>query len=172
MDDVLASVDGLLIDIDGVLALGAEVIPGAPETIRALRARGIAIRFMTNTTIYCRLSLLDRLLAMGFDIREGELFTATYAAASYLRSQNARTYYPLLMPDAQLEFNGIEVDEETPEFVVVGDMGPGFPLCALEQGATRPAQRRALVALHKSAFGTDEGCFSTQAVRRRARIRG
>ena len=62
VDDVLASVDGLLIDIDGVLALGAEVIPGAPETIRALRARGIAIRFMTNTTIYCRLSLLDRRL--------------------------------------------------------------------------------------------------------------
>ena len=160
MDDVLASVDGLLIDIDGVLALGAEVIPGAPETIRALRARGIAIRFMTNTTIYCRLSLLDRLLAMGFDLREGELFTATYAAASYLRSQNARTYYPLLMPDAQLEFSGIEVDEETPEFVVVGDMGPSFNFVRLNKALRALRDGAQLVALHKKRiWRTDEGLF-------------
>ena len=89
MEDALSTVDGLLIDIDGVLTVGNEVIPGAPETIRELRARDIAIRFMTNTTIYCRRSLLERLTALGFDIHEGELFTATYAAARYLRSQEA-----------------------------------------------------------------------------------
>ncbi len=32
----LAGVDGLLFDIDGVLLLGEEVIPGAAETVSAL----------------------------------------------------------------------------------------------------------------------------------------
>ena len=40
-----------------------------------------------------------------------------------MQEQNAQRYYPLLLPDAQLEFVGLDVDEETPEFVVVGDMG-------------------------------------------------
>jgi len=102
MNDMLATVDGLLIDIDGVLMRGAEVIPGAQESIETLRARGIPYRFITNTTIYCRLTLLERLRALGLHLDLHEVYTATYAASCYLRSQGAKTYYPLLMPDAQL----------------------------------------------------------------------
>src|SRR5215208_4255526 len=103
MNDLLAKVDGLLIDIDGVLVNGSEVIPGAAEALQSLRARQIPLRFVTNTTVYCRHSLLERMVARGFVMQEHELFTATYAAARYLFSQNAQSYYPLLLPDAQLE---------------------------------------------------------------------
>ncbi|MCB0043295.1 MAG: hypothetical protein KDE23_26585, partial [Caldilinea sp.] len=47
LTELLSTVDGLLIDIDGVLTLGEEVIPGAPEVIETLRARKIPFRFMT-----------------------------------------------------------------------------------------------------------------------------
>ncbi|MCX6041300.1 MAG: hypothetical protein NTV69_09220, partial [Caldilinea sp.] len=63
MSKLLSCVDGLLIDIDGVLMLGDEVIPGATETIRTLRDRQIQFRFMTNTTVYCRQTLLEHLNA-------------------------------------------------------------------------------------------------------------
>ncbi len=160
MADLLSTVDGLLIDIDGVLTRGSEVIPGAPEAIRALRARGIPHRFLTNTTIYCRQSLLERLSAMGFEMEADELLTATYAAAQYLRSQNARSYYPLLLPDAQLEFQGIEVDEETPEFVVVGDMGASFTFPRLNRAMRAILNGAQLVALHKKRiWRTEEGLF-------------
>ena len=95
-------------DIDGVLMLGDEVIPGATAVIDTLRARQIPLRFVTNTTVYCRHSLLERMVALGFSMEEHELFTATYAAARYLQNQNAQSYYPLLLPDAQLEFAGLE----------------------------------------------------------------
>lgn len=160
MSQLLSTVDGLLIDIEGVLTHGSEVIPGAPETIRALRARGIPFRFLTNTTIYCRLTLLDRLTAMGFDIEVDELFTATYAAAQYLRNANAQRYYPLLLPDAQLEFTGIDVDEENPEFVVVGDMGAGFNFSRLNRAFRALLHGAQLVALHKKRmWRTEEGLF-------------
>ena len=88
------------------------MIPGALEALQTLRARGIPYRFITNTTIYCRQTLVERLQAMGFPIEVEELFTATYAAARYLREQNAQSYYPLLLPDAQQEFAGLDVNEE------------------------------------------------------------
>ena len=91
MSDYLSSIDGLLIDIEGVLLHGSEVIPGASETLHALRTRGIPYRFITNTTIYCQQTLLERMEALGLPIAMSELFTATYAAAQYLRQQNARS---------------------------------------------------------------------------------
>ncbi|MCB0060708.1 MAG: hypothetical protein KDE19_01280, partial [Caldilineaceae bacterium] len=66
MTDTLSSIEGLFIDIEGVLLLGSEVIPGAHEVLQTLRARGIPHRFVTNTTIYSRLTLLERLRALGF----------------------------------------------------------------------------------------------------------
>ena len=95
----LAGVDGLLFDIDGVLLLGEEVIPGAAETVSALRARGIPYRFMTNTTIYCRYTLLDRLHARGFELDLDELYTATYVAARYLHDLKEKMPRRIAEPD-------------------------------------------------------------------------
>lgn len=149
MQSSLSGVDGLLIDIDGVLLLGEEVIAGAAETLAALRARGIPYRYMTNTTIYCRYTMLDRLRARGFDAELEELYTATYVAARYLHAQKAQRYFPLLLPDAQLEFSGIEVDEDQPEYVVVGDMGASFTFARLNKAFRALLNGAKLVALHK-----------------------
>lgn len=160
MTNHLSSIEGLLIDIEGVLIRGNEVIPGAHEALQSLRARGIPHRFITNTTIYSRLTLLERLQALGFEIKLEELFTATYAAARYLQEQNAQSYYPLLMPDAQLEFGGLDVDEENPEFVVMGDMGPSFTFPRLNRALGALLNGARLVALHKKrTWRTEEGVY-------------
>lgn len=152
MERPLSGVDGLLFDIDGVLLLGEEVIPGAAETIAALRARGIPYRFMTNSTIYCRYTLLERLRARGFDLQLDELYTATYVAACYLHDHGAQSYFPLLMPDAQLEFTGIEVDEEQPQYVVLGDMGASFTFARLNKAFRALLNGAKLLALHKKRY--------------------
>lgn len=160
MADLLSTIDGLLIDIDGVLMLGDEVIPGATAVIDTLRARQIPFRFMTNTTIYCRYTLIEHLNAKGFDVSIDELYTATYVAARYLHEQNARSYFPLLLPDAQLEFTGIDVDEETPEYVVVGDLGAGFTFTRLNRAFRALLNGAKLVALHKKRhWRTPEGLY-------------
>jgi len=160
MKDLLSTVDGLLIDIDGVLLLGEKVIPGAPEVIKALRARQIPFRFMANTTIYCRYTLLERLHALGFPMAIDELYTATYVAARYLREQNAQRYLPLLLPDAQQEFDGIDVDEETPEYVVVGDLGASFTFARLNRAFRAVLNGARLIALHKKRhWRTSDGLF-------------
>ncbi len=160
LTELLSTVDGLLIDIDGVLTLGEEVIPGAPEVIETLRARQIPFRFMTNTTIYCRYTLLDRLHSLGFAATLDDLYTATYVAARYLKEQNAQSYFPLLLPDAQLEFAGIDVDEEAPEYVVVGDLGASFTFSRLNRAFRALLNGAKLVALHKKRhWRTPDGLF-------------
>ncbi len=160
MADLLSTIDGLLIDIDGVLMLGDEVLPGATAVIDTLRARKIPFRFMTNTTIYCRYTLLEHLNAKGFNVSLNELYTAAYAAARYLREQEARSYFPLLLPDAQLEFTGIDVDEEAPEYVVVGDLGAGFTFTRLNRAFRALLNGAKLVALHKKRhWRTPDGLF-------------
>lgn len=160
MTNLLSTVEGLLIDIDGVLLNGSEVIPGAKEAIASLRARGIPFRFMTNSSIYCRYTLADRLHALGFETKVDELYTATYAGAHYLRQRNVSRYYPLLLPDAQLEFSGIDIDEEHPEYVVVGDMGASFTFARLNRAFQALRNGAQLIALHKKrSWRTEEGLF-------------
>jgi HAD superfamily hydrolase (TIGR01458 family) len=158
--DHLASIDGLLIDIEGVLMHGTAVIPGAHESLQTLRARKIPYRFITNATIYCRHTLVERLQGMGFPIGLEELFTATYAAARYLKEQNAQSYYPLLLPDAQQEFAGLDVDEEKPDFVVVGDLGANFTFARLNRALRAVHNGARLIALHKNrTWRTEEGLY-------------
>ncbi len=160
MADLLSTVDGLLIDIDGVLMHGSAVIPGAIEAMAALRARDIPHSFLTNTTIYCRHTLLDRLRALGFVMEMDQLLTATYAASQYLREQEAQSYFPLLLPDAQLEFDDLEIDETNPEFVVMGDIGASFNFARLNTAFRAMLNGAKLVALHKKRmWRTEDGLF-------------
>ncbi len=158
--NVLDTIDALLVDIDGVLTIGNEVIPGAAEALASVRARGIEVRYLTNTTIYCRHTLQEHMQALGFSMQMDHLVTPTFVAAEYLRSQGATRYLPLLLPDAQLEFPGLDVDEVNPEFVVVGDMGAGFNFPRLNMAFRALLNGAQLVALHKKRFWrTEDGLF-------------
>jgi ribonucleotide monophosphatase NagD (HAD superfamily) len=55
----------LLLDLDGTLYVGSQVVPGAPETVRWLRAQGLTVRFTTNTDSISPTALADRLAGPG-----------------------------------------------------------------------------------------------------------
>ena len=44
-------IEGLLIDLDGTVYLGRELIPGSERTIDRVRAIGVPILFTTNTSL-------------------------------------------------------------------------------------------------------------------------
>jgi ribonucleotide monophosphatase NagD (HAD superfamily) len=48
MDTV--EVGAVLLDLDGVLYVEGEPLPGAQDSVRRLRGAGMALRFVTNTT--------------------------------------------------------------------------------------------------------------------------
>jgi HAD superfamily hydrolase (TIGR01458 family) len=74
----------ILLDIDGVLHVSGEAIPGAAEAVRALRAEDHRLRFVTNNTTRARAQLADELRAIGVELEEDELATTPLAAGKLL----------------------------------------------------------------------------------------
>nr|XP_028697401.1 glycerol-3-phosphate phosphatase isoform X1 [Macaca mulatta] len=91
---LLADVDTLLFDCDGVLWRGETAVPGAPEALRALRARGKRLGFITNNSSKTRAAYAEKLRRLGFGGPAGpgaglEVFGTAYCTALYLSQRLA-----------------------------------------------------------------------------------
>ena len=85
MLDEFPGIRGLLLDVDGVLHVGSQPIPGAAETLDSFAEAGIPFRLLTNTTTASRATLAARLRAIGLPVTEDLLITAPAATAAYVR---------------------------------------------------------------------------------------
>ena len=83
----LERIETVLLDLDGTLYVGSQVVPGAPEAVRWLRAQGLAVRFCTNTDSVTPSELADWLARRGFPVDEDELVTPVAVAARLLPSE-------------------------------------------------------------------------------------
>ena len=77
----------VLLDIDGVLHVSGEPIPGAADAIQELRDGGHRIRFVTNNSTRARVTLADELRRIGVDLAADEIETTPLAAAKHLAGQ-------------------------------------------------------------------------------------
>ena len=82
----LSGIETVLLDLDGTLYVGSQVVPGAPETVRWLRDQGLTVRFTTNTDSIAPAALADRLARRGFETSEEELVTPVAVAARLFAS--------------------------------------------------------------------------------------
>jgi glycerol 3-phosphatase-2 len=74
--------DGLLIDLDGVVWIGREPVPGAAETLAELIEGGKAVVFVTNNPGRPASTYAERLQAAGVPAREEQIVTAGIVTAS------------------------------------------------------------------------------------------
>jgi len=65
---MLDGITALLIDLDGVLYVEEERVPGSLEALQRLRNSGLALRFVTNTTAHSRERTLAKLTRLGFAV--------------------------------------------------------------------------------------------------------
>lgn len=154
-------IKAVLLDLGGVVYVGDAPLPGAVEAVARLRAAGLAVRFVTNITRQSRRALGERLVHMGIELGDDELFMPAIAARRYLESRRLRPHL-LVHPASKEDFAGLTEGER--EAVVIGDAGKGFTYAALN-GAFRAVSRGAdLVALASNrAFRDDDGALSLDA---------
>jgi HAD superfamily hydrolase (TIGR01458 family) len=122
----LQGVRGLVIDLDGTLYVGEEALPGVREALGTLRAAGVPMRFLTNTTSKPLGGIIAKLEAMKLGIGEADVFTAPKVAAEILRSRGVTRAHFLLDDAVVPDMAGIEPVNEGAEAVVIGDMGAAF----------------------------------------------
>lgn len=121
-------INGVLLDLAGVIYDGEKTVPGAAEAVARLRASGLPIRFVSNTTRSNKQMVLERLVRLGVPASEDELFTPAEAARRWLR-EHERAPHLLVHPDLISEFEGLGGSK--PKAVVVGDAGDAFDYQAL-----------------------------------------
>ncbi len=61
MEELQNKIGGVLLDLEGVLFVGEQVIEGAVETVEFLQKQRIPFRFMTNTTTKSRKSIAEKM---------------------------------------------------------------------------------------------------------------
>src|ERR1700688_5256657 len=81
---------GFLIDMDGVLYRGPDLIPGADVFIRQLRKRDIPFRLLTNNSQRTRRDVVAKVARLGIDVEEEHIFTCAMATARFLAQQKPR----------------------------------------------------------------------------------
>lgn len=118
--------NGVLFDIDGVLEFQGKAYRGAVKLLHSLREKGVTIRILSNSTLKSRKVCTEKLNRHGFRIIEEEVITASWATARYLRTLNPKSCWVMLKGKGLDEFKEFNMDDKTPEYIVLGDYREEF----------------------------------------------
>lgn len=143
-----AAPKALLIDLAGVLHVGEHAIPGAVHALARLRAAGLPLRFLTNTTRSPREAIVDLLQGLGFDVAADEIHTAALATRQVIEQRRLRPHW-LVHPDIAAEMGP---SDPHPDVVVLGDAGPHFSFDALNAAFRLLMAGRPLIAMARNRY--------------------
>ncbi len=107
----------ILLDVDGVLRVSGEPIPGAVDAVRRLRDEGHRLRFVTNSTTMSRRELGELLRSMGFALDDDELQTTGGVASRVLAGKRVLA---LTMPGILDDLEGMQLIGMNADAVLVG----------------------------------------------------
>lgn len=80
--------DGVVFDVDGTLVRGREPIPGAAETVRAVRESGASVAFVTNNPTRTPESYVGKLRGAGIDATADEVVTSGTSTVAFLEREH------------------------------------------------------------------------------------
>ena len=153
--DSLASMAAILLDLDGVLHVSGDPIPGAPEAVERLRSAGHRLRFVTNNTTRSRAQLASELRQLGIELADEELQTTATSAA---RALAGKRVLALVMQAIVADLDGVELVGDSSEAVLVGgadetdETGRVFSYMNLARAFSELRAGADLYSLHKNRW--------------------
>lgn len=79
--------DVALLDLDGVVYVGKDAVPAAPQALRQARELGMQLAFVTNNAARPPAVVATHLTELAIAAEPGEVITSSQAAARYLAEQ-------------------------------------------------------------------------------------
>jgi HAD superfamily hydrolase (TIGR01458 family) len=151
----------ILLDIDGVLHVSGEPVAGAGVAVRALRADGHRLRFVTNNTTRGRRQLAGELRGVGIELEDDELTTTPVVATRLLAG---RRVLALTMEAVREDLGAqIELVERDAEVVLLGgadeteETGRVFSYENLNRAFAELDAGARLVCLHRNRWWQTSG---------------
>lgn len=162
---------GFLIDMDGVIYRGKQLIPGADRFISRLLADDIPFVFLTNNSQRTRRDVATRLTRMGIPVGEDHIFTCAMATARFLAAQKPGGTAFVIGEGGLLQAlhkNGYAIVDDDPDYVVVGE-GRTFNMEIVEAAVRMILRGSKLIATNidpncPTAHGLRPGCGAIVAM--------
>ena len=108
-------VDAVVLDLDGTVYLGEELLAGAGAAVETLRERGYDLLFVTNNPTRSPAGYAERLAAVGMDAAPSEVLSAGTVTAAFLADRHAGDEIFVIGSDgllAQLDDAGVSVTDD------------------------------------------------------------
>ncbi len=152
----MRDINGILFDLDGVLYVGEEVIAGAGDALDYCRSLGLPFRFITNTSTRTSADVARKLIRMGIEVREEEIFSAVSATRDFLLSRGRPSVHLLIRDAVKAEFHQFRQNEERPDYVIVGDIGAAWDYELMNRVFRELLDGADLIAMHMNRFWEGE----------------
>jgi NagD protein len=161
---------GYLIDMDGVIYRGGEIIPGADRFVHRLLDHKVPFLFLTNNSQRTRRDIATKLVRMGIPASEEHVFTCAMATARFLARQKAGGTAFVIGEGGilnALHLNGYSIVDHDPDYVVVAE-GRTITLESLETAVSMVLGGAKLIATNPdpncpTRDGIRPGCGATVA---------
>jgi NagD protein len=153
---------GFLIDMDGVVYRGGELIPGADRFIGRLQELGLPFLFLTNNSQWTRRDAVARLGRLGIQVEDRHIFTCAMATARFLAAQKPHGAAFVIGEGGllnALHSNGYTIVDRDPDYVVVGE-GRTLSFEMVERATSMILRGAKLVATN-----LDQNCPTQNGVR-------
>ena len=115
---------GFICDMDGVIYLGSQLLPGVREFVSWLNEDDKQFLFLTNSSERSPKELRQKLQRMGLDIGEEHFYTSALATAAFLKKQAPGcTAFVIGAPGLlnALYDVGVTMNDVDPDYVIVGE---------------------------------------------------
>ncbi len=112
-----------LMDMDGTIYLGSQLLPGAKRWMDLLQVKGLDYYFLTNNSSRSRIEYAKKLTQLGLPTPEEKIFTSGEATAIYLQKHYPdASLYVVGTPPLQDEFtrHGFTLTDTNPDVAVLG----------------------------------------------------
>jgi NagD protein len=115
---------GLMIDMDGVIYAGEELIEGADVFVKHLLDQEIPFTFLSNNSSNSRADAVEKLRKMGIEVTEDHIYSSAMATATFLTEHYPGCTVHVLGEGGllkSLKNAGIEIVDEKPDLVILGE---------------------------------------------------
>ncbi len=149
--------DPWVLDLDGVIWLGNEPIPGAADAVKQIQDTGAPVMFVTNMSRLTEAEQEAKLASHGIDAT-GSVVTSAMAAGQYVEAGDRVVIIGGQGINEAVEKRGASVVEHGPAEVVVVGIEPGFSYDDLGRAMTAVRGGARLIGTnHDPTYPTSEG---------------
>ncbi len=96
LDDIADQFDVFLLDAFGVLNIGEHAIPGVPERVAGLQAKGKRVFVVTNAAGYSNATLLAKYARLGYDFTQEDVISSRMTLLHALTEEPERHWGAML----------------------------------------------------------------------------